>query len=256
MTRWILALAPLLASCSALVPAPDVSLEGLDPQAAWSRHLAAHVDESGTIDFDAMKESAPDLDVFVAWIAEPRSTKLSSEEEVAYLVNAYNALAMYGVLHSGVLPKSKIRFFYFCEFEENDREISLYDYENDVIRKRGDPRIHFALNCMVRACPRLPNAPFRAEILDEQLDAAAREFFNDTKHVQLDAEARVVRFSLILDWYEEDFLAVAPSLIAYANRYRTEPIPEDWRVKFLTYDWTLQSAHPASSPIRDAATTP
>ena len=233
------ALLLLLASCSTLVPAPEVPLEGADPSAAWERHLAAFVDDEGRIDFESMAEAPGDLELAVAWTAEKREPALQGPGEIAYLINAYNALAMYGVLHAGVLPKAKIRFFYLRKFEENGRKVSLYDFENDVIRKRGEPRIHFALNCMVRSCPRLPNEPFRAATLNEQLDAAAREFFNSPRHVQLDADKRTVRFSAILDWYEDDFLDVAPSLIAYANRYREEPIPEDWKVKFLDYDWTL-----------------
>ncbi|MEM8714048.1 MAG: DUF547 domain-containing protein, partial [Planctomycetota bacterium] len=169
----------------------------------------------------------------------PRDGDLEGAEEIAYLINAYNALAMYGVLHAGVRPKAKIRFFYLREFEENGRRISLYDFENDVIRKRGEPRIHFALNCMVRSCPRLPRVPFTGTALNSQLEAAAHEFFNDPRHVQLEPDRKTVRFSAILDWYESDFLDVAPSLIDYANRYRDEPIPEDWKVRFLDYDWTL-----------------
>ena len=71
-----------------------------------------------------------------------------------------------------------------------------------MIRERGDPRIHFALNCMVRSCPRLPQLPFRAETLDAQLDGAAEEFLNDTRHVKLSPEERTVYLSSILDWYE------------------------------------------------------
>jgi hypothetical protein len=234
--------AALLASCSTLIPAPDVALRGADPSAAWERHLATYVDQDGQIDFESMAESPEDLELFVAWTAQARIPALQGEEEIAYLINAYNALAMYGVLHAGVRPKAKIRFFYLRKFEEGGRKISLYDFENDVIRKRGEPRIHFALNCMVRSCPRLPNVPFTHEMLDAQLEAAAIEFFNSPRHVQLDPGKKTVRFSAILDWYEEDFLDVAPSLIAYANRYREDPIPEDWKVRFLDYDWTLNQS--------------
>ena len=244
MTRSILAAvaAVLLSACSSLVPAPDVPIAGNDPDAAWARHLETHVDPEGRIDFAGMAEDTSDLDLYVAWVAEPRDPEPTGEEESAYLINAYNALAMYGVLNSGLLPRSKVRFFYFCKYEENGRRISLYDYENDVIRRRGEPRIHFALNCMVRSCPRLPAVPFVAETLDAQLEAAAREFFNDPKHVVLEPDAKTVRFSAILDWYEKDFLEVAPTLIAYATRYREEPNPEDWRGRFLKYDWTLNQS--------------
>ena len=36
-----------------------------------------------------------------------------------------------------------------------------------------------------------------------------------------------------------DFLKKAPSLIAYANRYREAKIPDSYRVEFIPYDWTL-----------------
>ena len=38
--------------------------------------------------------------------------------------------------------------------------MSLYTLENDVIRPLGDERVHFALNCMVVSCPRLPRVAF------------------------------------------------------------------------------------------------
>jgi len=117
--------------------------------------------------------------------------------------------------------------------------MSLHTLENDVIRPLGEPRVHFALNCMVRDCPRLPRAPFAPATLQAQLNAAAQEFLSAPRHVEVDPAARRVRFSAILKGYDEDFLAVAPSLIAYANRYRDEPVPEDWQVEFLDYDWTL-----------------
>ena len=50
-----------------------------------------------------------------------------------------------------------------------------------------------------------------------------------------------MELSAILDWYREDFLAVAPSLVAWLNRYRDEPVPEDYEVGFLPYDWTLNA---------------
>ena len=45
------------------------------------------------------------------------------------------------------------------------KTISLYKLENDVIRPLGEERVHFALNCMVVSCPRLPRAAFSAAAL-------------------------------------------------------------------------------------------
>ncbi|MDQ5857437.1 MAG: DUF547 domain-containing protein, partial [Acidobacteriota bacterium] len=96
-----------------------------------------------------------------------------------------------------------------------------------------------ALNCMARSCPRLPREPFRAETLDASLDSLAKEFFDDPRYAAVDPAGRVARFSEILRFYTEDFLKAAPSLVAYANRYRSEKIPKDFRADFIPYDWTL-----------------
>ena len=48
-----------------------------------------------------------------------------------------------------------------------------------------------------------------------------------------------MRLNSTLSFYSDDFLAQAPSLVAYVNRYREEPIPEAYSVSFIPYDWTL-----------------
>lgn len=234
----------VLAACATQVPPPRIDLAGQDAGAAWGRVLATHVDDAGRIDFTALGRDSRDLDVMVASLAatDPDSAPAAfptAAERIAFHLNAYNALAMYNVLHAGVLPVDTVKFFYLRELRLGGRWISLYAYENDVIRPIGEERAHFALNCMVRACPRLPRQPFTAAALEQQLDAAAREFFAKPLHVRVDDAARTVWFSQILEFYTGDFLAKAPSLIEYANRYRTEKIPTDYKVAFTPYDWTL-----------------
>jgi hypothetical protein len=216
------------------------------PYDAWARTLQRAVDEQGRIDFRAVAADPADLGAFVGWIAQVSPAHdparfPSRADRLAYYLNAYNALAMYAVLYSGRLPQDKIRFFALSGLDVGGATISLYALENDVIRPLGEPRVHFALNCMVRSCPRLPRQPFDAARLDAQLDQAAREFLNQPRNVQVDPAARTVRLSSILKWYAADFLAVQPTLIAFVNRYRdpAQQIPPDYDVAFLPYDWTL-----------------
>jgi hypothetical protein len=61
------------------------------------------------------------------------------------------------------------------------------------------------------------------------------------RNVQLDPARKVVRINQILEFYKEDFLKKAPSLIAYVNKYRSSPIPEDFKVVFIPYDWRLNT---------------
>jgi hypothetical protein len=62
--------------------------------------------------------------------------------------------------------------------------------ENDVIRSLGDERLHFALNCMAVACPRLPKTPFSADRLNDQLEQEARRFFGEPRNLVVDDEGR------------------------------------------------------------------
>src|SRR6266498_1059136 len=91
----------------------------------------------------------------------------------------------------------KFTFFYLRTFTVGGRSISLYNFENDVIRPLGEERVHFALNCMVVSCPRLPRVAFSAAALDRQLDSAAREFIGNTRNVWVDHAKREVWLSAI-----------------------------------------------------------
>ena len=218
--------------------------------AAWARVLSRHVDAQGRIDFAGVAREPADLDAFVAYVATV-SPKLKPAafptrgSAIAYYINAYNALAMYDVIQSGMPPDLddvKVRFFYRNRLLVGGQRISLYDLENKVIRPLEEPRVHFALNCMARGCPRLPREPFRTEELGRQLDAAAHEFLNEKRNVDLVDEKRIAYVSMILNWYEPDFLKTASSLATYINRYRSEaPIPAGWEIRFIPYDWTLNA---------------
>ncbi len=116
--------------------------------------------------------------------------------------------------------------------------MSLYAFENEVIRPLGEPRVHFALNCMVRGCPRLPRGPFTAERLDTS--STRRRGGSSTTR----AMSRSIRRSGRCGSTHPGVLhrglpGRAPSLPAYVNRYRSAPIPVDYRVRFIPYDWTL-----------------
>ena len=225
------------------MPAPRVTPEaGSSPDSAWAAVLSRHVDERGRVDFAGVAARPRDLEVFVAWMAttspakDPRAFP-SPESRLAYWLNPYNALAMYNVVRSGIprdLDSIKVGFFGLTRFTIGGKAMSLNTLETSVVRPIGDPRVHFALNCMVRGCPRLLRVPYEAGRIEKQLDAAARLFLNEERNVQLLPDRSTVRFSDILRFYKGDFLKQAASLTAYANTFRESKIPAGWKEEFIS----------------------
>ena len=219
-----------------------------DPYQAWARVLERSVNERGEVDFRARSRDRGDLDSFLDHVARisPRSAPESfpgREAKLAYYINAYNALAMFNVIDSGFPQRlngwRKIWFFGLKRFPVGGERMSLYALENDAIRPLGDERVHFALNCMVVSCPRLPRVAFTPDQLNRQLDNEARRFFAETRNLQVLPDRKLVRVSSILKFYTEDFLAKSPTLIAYIKLHAPASIPENFAIEFIDYDWTV-----------------
>ena len=219
---------------------------------AWARVLDRFVNAQGEVDFAALAQDRADLDTVLRHVAATPHDRLAGwTAQMAWLINAYNALSMFNVIDSGIPAThaglNKLTFFINRQFTIGGRWLSLYAFENDVIRPLGrqmaDPRLHFALNCSAVSCPVLPRRPFTANALDAELARETRAFFARPGNYRIDAASRTVWLNQILDFYTEDFVPVpAASLIDYANRYAPEAAPLDYQVRFTPYDWTVANS--------------
>ena len=251
-----LLLAVGLAGCASIVAPPAAPqatpAEGI---AAWARVLRGFVNDRGEVDFAALAQDRADLDRYVRHVADtPLDSIAGRPQRLAHMINAYNALSMFNVIESGI-PAShaglkKLTFFYLRKLQVGAQVLSLYAFENDVIRpfarEIGEPRVHFALNCSARSCPVLPRQPFTAEALDAELELEAIAFFARTENFRVDDATRTVWLSEILSFYTADFVpAHGANLIAFANRYAARAAPTDYSVRFTPYDWTVANRHAA-----------
>ncbi|QPJ63282.1 MAG: DUF547 domain-containing protein [Candidatus Nitronauta litoralis] len=259
LLNWFGILSLILISGCSSVPLYHPSTGAIDStevtdseaEQAWADVLQRGVNSKGQIDFQKIAGSPDSLHRFLSYIGRtkienPGGSDLARQKALAFYINSYNAMAMYGVIHKEFPVDfdslyDRARFFKLTTFKVGGRSISLSNYENNVIRPLNEPRIHFVLNCMVRSCPRLPQVPITAAKLDEQLDFYAREFFNSEKHVRVDTPNKTVFFSRILGFYKDDFVNEHESenLISYANRFRKNPIDESFNVDFIPYDWSV-----------------
>lgn len=216
---------------------------------AWEAVLQRHVDSQGRVDFAGIAAAPGPLQAVVAEVeaagpANQPAAFRSPADGLAWHLNAYNATTMLGVVKRGI-PEAfgligRYQFFANTAIRVAGGMTTLKIWEDDVIRRLGEERVHFALNCMVRSCPRLPREAFRPATLEAQLSAATREFCGSPYQVRPNAATRSVAVSQIFDFFTDDFVpGKASSLTAYINRWRREPIPADWTLRFFDYDWTI-----------------
>ena len=213
--------------------------------------LKAHV-KNGAVDYAGF-EGNPAFLAYVDALAKP-ATLDTRAERLAHWINAYNALAIEGILQ-GLSPASffgRVRYFKLKEWPLDGRKISLYDLEHDVIRPLGEPRIHFAIVCASLMCPSLRSEAYVAGRLDAQLDEEARRFVNDPFRNRFDGTTQTAYLSEIFKWFEDDFKASAGSVQKYVARYASDPaVARDlerdaYRIEWIDYDWRLNGTPPRS----------
>ena len=232
--------------------------------------LSRFVSRDGAVDYAALAQDSVDLRRYVATIGTvgPGSRPdlfPTDAHRFAWHINAYNAVTLLGIvdswpnagvhdIHGPLNPKPGFGFFFGLRFQFDGLWLHTYGFENDVMRGSfKDARLHAAINCASKSCPRLRTNAYLPDLLEEQLDRAAREFVSTPPHVVFDSDARVVKLSRIFQWFRGDFedhvrdLGVGDSVVHFiehysypsrkveANRARTE----DWKITYTEYDWGL-----------------
>jgi Protein of unknown function, DUF547 len=245
-------------------PEDSLSLMSFDDvnHADYHALLRHYVDEQGRVCYSDWTDHCGDvrrLGAYLHQLAQVDSSRPASyEATLAYYVNAYNALTLWGILDSYPVvsiqqldgEKSRYAIFDDLRLWVGDRYLSLNGIENDVLRPLGDPRIHFALVCAARGCPRLRNEAYTARCVDQQLTDNAIEFFSDRTRFHISKLSGKVRISPILKWYRGDFGATDYQVVSTVFRY----LPADdrcwlatnpgWRLVHLGYDWGLNDGCP------------
>jgi hypothetical protein len=174
------------------------------------------------------------------------------EEQLAFWINAYNAVTVKGILRE--YPTTSIRnhtpklygynIWKDLQLIVGGNGYSLERMEHDVLRKMGEPRIHFAIVCASIGCPRLLNEAYTPDNVDSQLTRNARAFFADPKKFKADPGSATIQISPILDWFASDFGADTSARMKTIAPYvpdTAQPTASNSRVRvsYLDYNWGL-----------------
>ena len=234
----------------------------LDPMGLMAQGLAAtSIDHStyaallmksvdqGNVDYRGFKNEEAKLDQYLKFLEEIDTKKLSRDEQFAFYINAYNAWTIKLILtgYPGIKSIKDLGSIFKSPWKKQiariDGDIITLDHiEHDILRPGfKDPRVHFAINCAAKSCPPLRPEPYRADILDRQLDEMARAFINDSRRNRL--EGRTLYVSSIFKWFSEDFHDdVVGFFLKYAQgdlKKQLEDSKSKIKVKYLDYDWSL-----------------
>ena len=184
-------------------------------------------------------------------------TLKTREARLAFWINSYNALSIYGVVKK--LEKDpdfavkgnkswfgRVRFFAVQKFDVGGKMYTLRTIENNIRQEFKDPRIHFALNCSSLGCPLLKDGFYSVENIDNELDAATKLYLSSAEGLRLDKDKGVLYTSMIFKWYKKDFEATGKKVIEYIREYAPNHIREfivdkkgKVKLKNIEYDWSL-----------------
>jgi hypothetical protein len=221
------------------------SLEAVIDWSRWDAILHENVMD-GRVDYDAIAAD-PGFTATVADIANADLTGHDRESVLAFSINAYNVLAVKGILdgHSPASSFGRLRFFYRDKYTVAGESLSLHSFEKEHIRTLEEPRIHFAIVCASASCPPLRSEAYFPQKVDEQLDDNARLFLNDSTRNSYDLDSGVARVSKIFKWFAEDFETAAGSVPRYIAPFVDDEEvaaalrSDRFKLRYLDYDWSL-----------------
>jgi len=238
--------------------------------AAWDALLKRDVvvapgGNASRVDYSAFKRDQDALNLYLDGLSAVTAGEYQAwtrEQQLAFLINAYNAYTVKLVLTRypgikaikdiGSLAQSPWKKEFFALL---GAARSLDAVEHGMIRAPGafdEPRIHFALNCASIGCPMLRDEAYVAGRLDAQLESAVRRFLGDRSRNRFDPVSGRLEISPLFDWYRADFEkggrdvnSVPRFLAKYADFVADEAVGHAMvrrgalPIRYLSYDWTL-----------------
>lgn len=215
----------------------------------WDSLLQVHVSPTGVVNYESfMTDSTVFRKYLEVLSSHPPAEDWTENERLAYWINAYNAFTIQLIVDNypvesiqDLHPKAYIPLvnsvWHKKFFKIGGKDMTLNAIEHKILRpKFEEPRIHFAIVCASKSCPKLLNQAYTPQALEEQLTAQAKAFLADDFRNKISSQE--LQLSKIFSWFKGDFTK-GQSLIAFLNQYAPVPIEEGASISYLEYDWSL-----------------
>ena len=228
----------------------------------------------GLVYYRALRSDRSKLDGFVSAIASQSIDGASKNEQIAFWLNAYNALVLRTVIDQYPMPQRSREYparsvrqipgaFERLTRRVAGRSLTLDQIEQTVLPAFNDPRLFLALGRGAVGSGRLRSEAYTAADLERQLTDVASECVRRAECIDLDAAGNAVKVSSVFSWRERDFTTafadkadakfatrspmeravlafMAPRLLTTErdfierNQFELRYIPFDWSLNDLT----------------------
>jgi hypothetical protein len=238
------------------------------PASDWDALLKKHVrplrgGQATEVDYAGFATDRTRLQTWLAGqtkVARAEFDRWGNAEQLAFLINAYNAWTIELVLtgYPRIQSIKDLGSFIQSPWKKSFIPLlgetrSLDDIEHGLIRGSGrynEPRIHFAVNCASIGCPALRAQAYAAGQLEAQLEDATRQFLADRTRNRF--ESGTLKVSSIFKWYRKDFeqgwrnarslgqfLALYSTSLGLSAEVASRAAAGQLDIEFLDYDWKL-----------------
>ena len=258
----------VLACCIVAAPAAQESSE-VARSKTFDQLLDLYV-RNGDVYYRALKSEHARLDGYANMLATVSVDKLPRDEQMAFWLNAYNALVLRTIVdhypiqgRATEYPAKSIRqisgAFERLPHRVAGRTMTLDQIETTVLAGFHDPRVYFAIGRGAAGSGRLRSEAFVSSRIEEQLADVAAECVNRRQCIAIDRENGKVSVSAIFSWREKEFVAayadqapaafaarspieraalafVQPKLLATEKEFIGK---NTFQVTYSTFDWTL-----------------
>ena len=266
--RSFRSLVVVLACCIVAAPVAQESSE-VARSKTFDQLLDLYV-RNGDVYYRALKSERARLDGFAHMLATASVDGLPRDEQMAFWLNAYNALVLRTVVdhypiqgRATEYPAKSIRqisgAFERLPHRVAGRTMTLDQIETTVLAGFHDPRVYFAIGRGAAGSGRLRSEAFVSSRIEEQLADVAAECVNRRQCIAIDRENGKVSVSAIFSWREKEFVAayadkatavfaarspieraalafVQPKLLATEKEFINK---NAFQVTYSTFDWTL-----------------
>ncbi len=250
MKKILLCFAGILcmSACATTAPAGTVRVPAGVSPAPWQALLERYVDDRGLVAYGRWRDDATDLrklDDFIAAYARADGPGATGPEEIAALINAYNAFTIRWILQN--YPTESIReldgSWDKARWNIGGRIVSLDEIEHKNLRPLYGWRVHATIVCAARSCPPLLDEAYTAANLHSLTDRAYRVWLAREDLNQFDEAAGVVRVSPIFKWFKSDFTGEGDPAVVFEKfgpaNMRTFLADRKFKMDYLDYNWGL-----------------